>query len=73
MEKYKTPSDLADAPLEGESRVVHGQMEILRVVAAKVALGRLAEAREVMERWFGKPGPRKRYRQVFEYLDAREP
>ncbi len=70
LNKYRTPVDLCDAAIEGDDRDIHSQMEILRVVAAKVLCGRLAEALDVMERWFGKPGPRKRYRPVFEYLAA---
>ena len=68
LDRFRRLTDLCDATLEGDHRDIHSQMEVLRVVAAKSLCGRHAEALDVMNKWFGAPGPRKRYRQAFEYL-----
>ncbi len=70
LNRFRCPVDLCNASLEGDNPDIHG-MEILRVVAARVLCGQHAEAMELMEQSFGKPGPRKRYQRVFEYLIAK--
>jgi len=71
LDRFSRLRDLCNATLKGDDREIHSQMEVLRVVAAKSLCGRDAEALEVMEEWFGAPGPRKRYGPVFEYLANR--
>ncbi|HPD48673.1 MAG: hypothetical protein ACOYIG_05890 [Acetivibrionales bacterium] len=70
LDRFRLHTDLCNALLEGDNPDIHG-MEILRVVAARVLCGQYAEAVTIMEQWFGKPGPRKRYQQVFDYLTER--
>jgi len=70
LDAYRTSADLCDAPLDGDSRVVHQDWEVLRVVAARILTGRVREARELMDARFGRAGPRRRYRPVFEFLDS---
>jgi hypothetical protein len=67
LDLYSTPAGICDAYDRGDARVVTSNV---RVVAAMVLCGRTADAIGVMERWFGKPGPRKRYKRVFDYLTA---
>lgn len=69
LNKYKTPADLCNAPLYGDCRVIHTQTEVLRVVAAKILCAKPTEALDIMEQWFGKPGPRRRYQPVFNYIN----
>ncbi len=70
LNRYRTTADLASAPTEGDGRAANTQEEVLRVVAAKVLCGSRDEAWTMLDHWFGKPGPRRRYRSVFEYLEA---
>ena len=72
LDRFKLPVDLCNALLEGDNPDIHG-MEILRVVAAKSLSGQHTEAVTIMEQWFGKPGLRKRYQRVFDYLIAQCP
>lgn len=70
LDCYMTPAQICDAYDHGDGRVLPGLRQWLRVVAAMVLCGRKADAMSVMERHFGKPGPRRRYHRVFEYLQA---
>jgi hypothetical protein len=65
LDRFRRPIDLCGASLDGDSRDVYSQAEVLRIVAAKVLCGQRTEALELMERWFGKPGPRRQYQRVF--------
>ena len=71
LDRLSCVKDLCEATLKGDGRDVHSQMEVLRVVAAKSLCGRDVEALDMMEEWFGAPGPRKRYGPVFAYLANR--
>jgi len=71
LDRYSTPAHMCDAYDRADARVMHDLTNALRVAAAMVLCGRNADALGVMERWFGKPGPRRRYQRVFEYLGAR--
>jgi hypothetical protein len=71
LDRFRRDNDLCSAKLEGDARDVHSQMDVLRVVAAKSLCGQSVEALAVMDQWFGKSGPRRRYRPVFEYLARR--
>lgn len=68
---YTTPAEICDAYDRDDERVMRTSAHPLRVVAAMLLSGRTTDALNVMERHFGKPGPRRRYRRVFEYLEAR--
>lgn len=71
LDRFRQYADLCDAVLEGDNKDIHG-MEVLRVVAARSLCGRHGEALALMNDWFGAPGPRKRYRPVFDYLASRQ-
>ncbi len=71
LDAYSTPRGICDAYERGDARVLNDLNQVLRVVAAMVLSGRNDDAVGAMEKWFGKPGPRKRYQRVFDYLTAR--
>ena len=68
---YSTPAGICEAYDRGDARVINDLAQKLRVAAAMVLCGRTADAIGVMDRWFGKPGPRKQYQRVFDYLTAK--
>lgn len=72
LNAYATPKDMCEAYDRDDERVINTHATKLRVVAAMVLCGRTADATDVMNRWFGYPGPRARYRRVFEYLAAKD-
>ncbi len=68
LDSYKTPPGICEAYDRGDARVITHH---LHVAAAMALCGRTADAVAVMERHFGRPGPRKRYQRVFDYLIGR--
>lgn len=70
LDRYSTPADICEMYDRGDARVMNDLAQKLRVAAAMVLCGRTADAIGVMDRWFGKPGPRKRYQRVFDHLAA---
>lgn len=71
LDSYTTPAQICKAYDRGDGRVLPGLRQWLRVVAAMLLCGRNGDALSVMERHFGKLGPRRQYHRVFEYLEAR--
>ena len=71
LDRYTTPAEVCAAYDRDDGRICAGLPQPLRVVAAMLLCGRDADALQVMERWFGKLGPRRQYHRVFEYLEAR--
>lgn len=71
LDLYSTPAGICRAYDQGDERVTNQSSQKIRVVAAMMLCGRTADALGVMERWFGRPGSRKRYQRVFEYLESR--
>jgi hypothetical protein len=71
LDTYSAPRGICDAYERDDARVINDLSQKLRVVAAMVLCGRSDDAVGVMEKWFGKPGPRKRYQRVFDYLSAK--
>ncbi len=71
LDRYTTPAEICDAYDRGSDRILGGLPEWLCVVAAMLLCSRSADAMAVMERHFGKLGPRRQYHRVFEYLEAR--
>jgi hypothetical protein len=71
LDSYSTPRGICDAYERGDTRVINDLAQKLRVAAAMVLCGRSADAVGVMEKWFAKPGPRKRYQRVFDYLTTK--
>jgi hypothetical protein len=72
LDCYTTPAQICDAYERRDERIVQGLPYPLRVVAAMLLCGRNADAMTVMERHFGKLGPRRQYHRVFEYLKAKD-
>lgn len=68
---YSTPAGICEAYDRSDARVTNELDQKLRVVAAMVLCDRVADALGVMERCFGRPGPRRRYQSVFEYLASK--
>lgn len=71
LDFYSTPAGICEAYDRGDARVINDLAQKLRVAAAMLLCGRAADAVGVMDRWFGKPGPRKQYQRVFDYLTAK--
>lgn len=71
LDLYSTPIGICEAYDRGDTRVINDLAQKLRVAAAMVLCGRTADAISVMDKWFGKPGPRKRYQRVFDHLVAK--
>ncbi|HMN42681.1 MAG TPA: hypothetical protein PKE29_17710 [Phycisphaerales bacterium] len=67
LNSYSTPAEMCLVYAHDDARVI---TQPIRVAAAMVLCGRTADAFGVMDRWFGKPGPRKQYQRVFDYLTA---
>lgn len=71
LDYYASPNAICTAYGQGDERassVLHAPA--LRIAAAMVVLGRYDDAQKVADKWFGKAGPRRRYRSVFEYLES---
>lgn len=68
LDLYSTPAGVCSAYEKGDARVINDLAQKLRVAAAMVLCGRSTDALRVMDRWFGTPGLRKRYKRVFDYL-----
>jgi hypothetical protein len=71
LDLYSTPAGICSAYDHSDARVINDLAQKLRVAAAMVLCGRAKDALGVMDRWFGKPGPRKRYQRVFDHLAAK--
>ncbi len=68
LDIYQNPSEVCRLFDRNDGRVINDMAQVLRVVAAMVLCGRVADAYVVMNDWFGRAGSRKRYDAVFEYL-----
>jgi hypothetical protein len=68
LDEYATTVDVCEAYDRGDPRVTNDRTHRLHVVAAMLLSGRKMDAVKIMERWFGKPGLRKYYTRVFDYL-----
>lgn len=71
LDYYISPDAICDAYDHGDERVINDRSYKIRVVAAMVLLNRVSDAMQVLEKWFGKSGPRRQYRSVFRYLESR--
>jgi hypothetical protein len=68
LDRYATPEDVVAADEGKDGRLARDRAQMMRVVAASLVCGRRDYARGLMERHFGAPGARRRYQQVFEYI-----
>ena len=68
LNSYLTSAGICEEYDRNSARVINDLGQKLRVAAAMMLCGRTADAMRVMDRWFGKPGSRKRYQRVFDYI-----
>ncbi len=73
LDTYSNPKGICDAYDRGDARIINDLAQKIRVAAAMVLCGRGADAMDVMEQWFGKSGPRKRFQRIFDYLTMCRP
>lgn len=66
---YATPEDIVAADERDDGRMVADRAHTMRVVAASLVCDRKDYAQAVMEKWLGRPGARKRYQQVYDYIE----
>ena len=70
LEEYRSLADLADGYEQGDERLFFDRRFRLYMSACYVVLGRPQLAMENLERFFGKPGPRRDYTQAFDYVST---
>ncbi len=68
LEGYANAEDIIAANERDDARIARDRAQLMRVVAAAVVLDRSSDAQDLMEKWFGAPGLRRRYKQVFDYI-----
>jgi hypothetical protein len=68
MNTYTTPAALVHGYKEPDERLPHDRRFLLFVVAALTLLNRPTEAMAVLEEHFGRPGARRQYARVFDYV-----
>ena len=71
LDYYTSPDAICDAYDRDDERVINDRFYKIRIAAALVLLNRVDDAMKVVEKWFGKAGPRKQYKSVFSYLESR--
>lgn len=69
LNAYATPEDIIAADERGDGRMVADRAHFMRVVAASLVCDRKSYAQALMEKRLGAPGARKRYQQVFDYIE----
>lgn len=72
LDVYATPEDVISADQRNDGRLVRDRAQMMRVVAASLVCHRRDYADEVMEKYLGAPGARRRYQRVFEYIQQYE-
>lgn len=65
---YLIPADILSANERRDARLVWDRAQTMRVIAAALACDRRSEALAQTEKWFGAQGLRRRYQQVFDYV-----
>ena len=68
LDSYATPEDILAADKRGEGRLARDRAQMMRVVAAALVCKRKDYAQAIMEKWLGRPGARRRYEQVYDYI-----
>lgn len=69
LDAYCDPAGIVKLFRARDERVLTDEMQLLRVAAAMVLTGEIAAAREMLAGRFSRPGPRRRYGKVFEFLE----
>ena len=68
LDDYATPDDILTTDLRSDGRLPRDRAQMMRVVAAALVCSRKDYAQELMEKWFGALGARRRYEQVYKYI-----
>lgn len=68
LDTYTTPEDVIAADQRDDARLANDRAQRMRVVAAALASKRRDYAQATMEKWLGAPGTRRRYEQVYDYI-----
>jgi hypothetical protein len=68
LDVYATPQDIIAADEREDGRMVADRAHLMRVVAAALVCGRKDYAQALMEKRLGALGARKRYQQVYDYI-----
>lgn len=69
LDIYATPQEIVGADERDDGRMVRDRAQMMRVVAAAIVCNRRDHAQAVMDKWLGKPGTRRRYQQVQDYIE----
>ena len=73
LDVYTTPEDVIAADHRADARLANDRAQTMRVVAAALASKRHDYAQATMEKWLGAPGTRRRYEQVYDYIQRESP
>lgn len=65
---YATPEDIIAADQRDDGRLARNRAQMMRVVAAALVSKRKDYAQATMEKWLGTPGTRRRYEQIYDYI-----
>jgi len=68
LDRYATPEDIIATDQRDDGRLARDRAQIMRVVAAALVIKRKDYAQATMEKWLGTPGTRRRYEQVYGYI-----
>lgn len=69
LDVYATPEDIVAADEREDGRMVADRAHLMRVVAAALVCNRRDYAQALMEKWLGALGARRRYQQVYDYIE----
>lgn len=73
LDNYATPEEILAADKQNDPRLARDRAQIMRVVAAALALEHRDYAQEIMETRLGTAGLRRRYRQIYDYIQQCAP
>lgn len=68
LDTYSTAEDVLVVDQREDGRLARDRAQMMRVVAAALAGKRKDYAQAIMEKWLGSPGTRRRYEQVYDYI-----
>ncbi len=69
LDGYATPDDMLEADRKNDGRMIRDRAQIVRVVAAALVCNQKGYALELMGKWLGAPGLRKRYERVYKFIE----
>ena len=69
LDRYATPEDIIATDQRDDGRLARDRAQMMRVVAAALVSKRKDYAQATMEKWLGTPGARRRYGQIYDYIE----